>query len=427
VGASSVPSQRTNLGPARVARRPTHAPHGARCAPYAAAEAVVSPARRFPTDRGVRELRELARQGRLASTAAAARGDERLALTGAAYEVVWPIVFTRLTRRFEQRRGHPVCALGVDHLADECLDRFHDDVEAVVEDLLVHARQPVLNLEAWIAGRLTAATVNAHRRLRGQRGALQRPRLPGWLAAELGHDRWLGVLATEILVWVGVSATAGTGLWPLEAWAQRRGAFTGDWQHSDPAVVAREVEAVLAAMRRRPDWYESYVERPLGCKQAPVAAAPVGDGPGEVARPLALDDPHQRIDAELLRLAADAVRAIDQRVAQGEAAEAVVVEVIRAVFGQTVTVAGLDRAPHAAADPVGGLSGALADGATVNRIIATVLGIIGRPEATPSAESTRPAGDLGDERDGDTRPVVRLVLQGRRHVPVHGGAAQPVE
>jgi hypothetical protein len=261
-------------------------------------------------------------------------------------------------------------------LADECLDRFHDDVEAVVEDLLVHARQPILNLGAWISARLTAATVNGHRRLRGRRGALQRPRLPGWVAGGLHHDPWLTALATEILVWVGVSTTAGTQTWPLEAWAQQRGLRTGDWPASEPGVVAREVETVLAVMRRRPAWYESYVERPLGAKQAPVAAAPVGDATGEVAVPLALGDPNGRIDAELLRLAAEAVQAIDTRVTRGEQAEQIVVDVIRAVFGGNFTPA-LDRSPYAVADPVGGLSGALADAATVSRIVSTVRAIIG--------------------------------------------------
>ena len=62
--------------------------------------------------------------------------------------------------------------------------------------------------------------------------------------------------------------------------------------------------------------------------------------------------------------------------ARGERAEAVVVEVIRAVFGGPFRGT-LDRAPHDVADPVGGLSGALADLGTVNRIVTTVLRIIG--------------------------------------------------
>lgn len=315
-------------------------------------------------------LRELAREGRLAAVVAAADRPARQALTAAAYEVVWPIVFARLTRGIEQRRGHSGCAVGIDHLADECLDRFHDDVEAVVEDVLTHARQPVLNLEAWITGRLNAATVDGHRRRRGMRGALQRPRLPGWLTRDLGEDDWLTALATRMLVWVGVSHTAGSEIWPLEAWAQERAAHTGDWS-CDPAVVALEVETVLTAMRRRPLWYESYVERPLGRKQAPVAAQPVEDGTGESAMPLALTDPHARVESEMRRLAAAAVGAIGQRRGQGQETHAIVVEVIRAVFGGPFTGT-LDQAPHDVADPLGGVSGALADPATVDRIVATV-------------------------------------------------------
>ena len=339
----------------------------------------------------VGRLRELARQGRLATVAATADGADRAALTGAAYEVVWPIVFTRLTRRFEQSRGHTGCASGVDRLADACLDRFHDDVEAVVDDLLAHARGPVQHLEAWISARLTAATVDGHRRRRGRRGALQRPRLPGWVADALHHDRWLTTLATEILVWVGVSATAGTSVWPLEAWAHQRGLRTGDWSGSDPGVVTREVDTVLAVMRGRPGWYESYVERPLGAKQAPVAAVPVGDVTGGTATPLTLGDPDGRVDTELLRLAAEAVQAIDIRVTRGEDAEAIAVEVIRAVFGRTFTGT-LDRSPYDVPDPLGGLTGALTDLATINRIITAVRTIIDEGRSQPVARPPRSRG-----------------------------------
>jgi len=388
VGVSNTPSQRLNAERLRSARRRPNESQGgvytsrtASSMSRQAGDHLRQPAAEPP----VRWLHELARQGKLAETAAAAQGEERIELTGAAYSVVWPIVYARVTRHFEQVRGHAACAAGVHNLADECLDRFHDDVESVVEDLLAHARQPIQHLEAWIASRLTAATVDGHRRLRGQRGALQRPRLPNWVADGLGHDPWLAWLATEILVWVGVTSTAGTEVWPLEAWAQERGQRTGDWAGSEPAVVAREVETVLTVMRRRPNWYESYVERPLGAKRAPVATAPVGEATGEVAKPLALVEAAAQVDSELLRLAAEAVRAIDARLATGEQAERIVVDVIRAIFGGSFT-ATLDRAPHEVADPLGGVSGALANVGTVNRIVATVMSIIGerRGEERPA-------------------------------------------
>ncbi|KHD75408.1 hypothetical protein MB27_23405 [Actinoplanes utahensis] len=321
----------------------------------------------------MQRLRDLAGAGTLTATAAAATPAERAELTGAAYDVVWPIVYARITRRFEQLRGHATCASGVAHLTDECLDRFHDDVEAVVADLLAHARQPVHRLEAWITRRLVAATVDGHRRRRGARGALQRPRLPGWVATALGNDRWLTTLALEVLTWVGVSVTAGAEVWPLEVWSQHRATATGDWSGSTPAVTARDVDTVLTVMRRRPEWYEAYVERPLGAKQPPVARAPLDAG--EAVSPLALSDANDRVETELLRLAADAVQAIETRLSHGEPAETIVVDVIRTVFGGAVTTT-LDQAPHTAPDPLGDVAGALTDMATLNRIVTTVLSIV---------------------------------------------------
>jgi hypothetical protein len=377
VGVSDGPTRRLHGDRVLPVRRPSNGPQAGLYVSRTANTA--SPLSRAPADARIQRLRELAREGCLAAVVAAAEGSERRALTAAAYNVVWPIVFARITRRVEQRRGHWNCATGIDHLADECIDRFHDDVEAVVDDLLTHARQPVLNLEAWITGRLNAATVDGHRRRRGMRGALQRPRLPGWLVDDLNHDRWLMALATRILVWVGVSHTAGNDVWPLETWAQERARFTGDWKDSDPSVVALEVETVLSAMRRRPDWYESYVERPLGRKQAPVAALPVEDGTGPAAAPLGLGDPYASVETEMLRLAGDAVGAIDRRLGRGQETRAIVVEVIRTVFGGTFTGT-LDQAPHDVADPLGGVTGALADQSTVNRIVATVRDIISERE-----------------------------------------------
>lgn len=341
---------------------------------------------RSPREWGNRRLRELAREGCLVDAVATAEGATHKALVSAAYDIVWPIVFTRLTRRVEQRRGHLRCAAGIGYLTDECLDRFHDDVEAVVDDLLAHTRQPVANLEAWIATRLTAATVDGHRRRRGQRGALQRPRLPAWLAELLGNDGWLMTLATQILVWVGVSGTAGHETWPIEAWAQERAAYTRDWLGSDPGTVAGEVETVLAAMRERSDWYASYVERPLGRKQAPVAAMPMEDGTGQSATPLSLGDPDGQVEAEMRARAAEAVGRIGRRLDRGEDPREVVAGVIRTIFGGALT-ATLNRSPHECGEPLGGVTGALADPATLNRIIATVRTIIG--DSTAEGGRTR--------------------------------------
>ena len=147
---------------------------------------------------------------------------------------------------------------------------------------------------------------------------------------------WLTALATDILVWVGVTSTAGTEVWPLEAWAQQRGSRTGDWAASEPCRVAREVErgpgrhAPPPRPGTRPMW-----SGPLGAKQAPVAAAPVADAAdGEPAAPLALGDPRRadRVGAAAPGRATPSGHR-HRGSARGEQAEAIVVEVIRTVFG----------------------------------------------------------------------------------------------
>lgn len=321
----------------------------------------------------VEHVRALARAGELAATAAAATDDDRRHLTAAVYQLAWPVVFEQLTRRIEIQRGHPACASSLRQMAADCLDKFEDDVEAVVFYVLKYATVAISDLEAWTCSRLTPATVDAHRRRRGARGALQRPRLPRWLADALGHDRWLTELATEILIWVGVTATAGTCLWPLDSWTPRRAVTTGDWRGTDQATVAEEVEYVLRVMRQRPDWYASYVECPLGHKQPAVHSAPPGDsGRGVEPAPLALVERHEVEDARLRDLAASAVEAIGARIAGGEPAPAVVVDVLTVAFGGNDD---LDLLNAAGADADTALA-LLGDPQVVERVAAAVLSIV---------------------------------------------------
>jgi hypothetical protein len=321
-------------------------------------------------------LRELTRCGRLAQVVCVSP-DDRTRLCAAAYAVAWPIVFNRVTRGVELRRGHRRCAQSVHDLAPDCLDRFHDDVEAVVEDLLQHADRPIRNLEAWISTRLTVATVNGHRRMRGARGALQRPRLPKWLARELGQDPWLCDLAVQILTWVGIDATAGAGLWPLDGWTRRRAELTGDRTGSRPVVVEREIEQVLAAMRGHRDWYAAYVERPFGHKQAPVLGWSPADGATVVeSRPLSLADPAEADESRLTALAQEALAEIQRRLAGGTALEAAVTEVVACVFAQDALAPELDRPPHDGPTPGEHVAGLLRDPAGLGRIVAAVLAVV---------------------------------------------------
>ncbi|WP_410613418.1 hypothetical protein [Amycolatopsis sp. lyj-109] len=311
----------------------------------------------------VADVRRLAHDGLLAGSAAAARPSALARLRGGVYTVAWPLVFTRITKPLEHRRRHADCARGLGWLRPDCLDRFHDDVEAVVDHALRRATSPIENLEGWLATRLTPATVDAHRRRRGEIGALQRPRLPAWLAGALGGDPWLCDLAVQILVWAGVPATAGAELWPLDGWAARRTEVTGK-PPPGRDLLDREVDQVLAAMRTRPAWHAAHVECPLGHKQAPVAPMPV-----ELPA-LELVGEHELADARLASLAEQALRAIETRLDRGEPAPAAVTTVVRAVFGEQAP----DGAPHHG----DWLATALADRERLASIVATVLAILDR-------------------------------------------------
>lgn len=323
----------------------------------------------------IANLRSLAGQGRLADVARAATAAERTRLSGAAFALAWPIVFNRITRVYEQRRGHRTCTVAVDRLADGCLDRFYDDVEAVVDDLLTHSTTKIANPEGWMTSRLRAVTVDAHRRRRGARGALQRPRLPGWLIHELPHGAWHQQLAIEILVWVGVAGTAGTQLWPLDTWAEGRARTTGDHYGSDARAVQRDIDRVLAAMRTRPQWYADHVERPLGRKTPPLA--PMFVDRGSVAEPqaLVLTEPDEMADARLADLASLALAAIEEQLADDPQDEAAVGRIITAVFGR------LDTSGDFAgtADPLGGrpVEALVSEPGELHRIMQAVRGILG--------------------------------------------------
>lgn len=336
----------------------------------------------------VRRLRELAREGRLASSVRTATPRQHAALAAAAYDLAWPVVFARVTRPVERRRGHWRCSIAISRLSPECVDGFHDDVEAVVADLLGNAKAHILDVEAWMAGRLNAATVDGNRRRRGLRGALQRPRMSGWLAAELGHDPWLAELALRVLDWVGVPDTAGSDLWPIDAWAVRRAAVKADPGEGTTRAVHADLDQVLAAMRRRPGWYADYVERPLGSKAAPVAAPP-GDEVNDT-RPLLPMTPGEIDDTRLTELAGAAVDAITERLRRGGEPRTVVIDVITTVFGAPTDA--LDRAPGTGTAWDETVSARLADPRTVDRIVAEALLILdaGVPLGLPVTVEQRP-------------------------------------
>ncbi|WP_422747219.1 hypothetical protein [Micromonospora sp. WMMD1219] len=326
----------------------------------------------------VEMLRGLALNGELAKTAARADPQLRSVLTGAAFEIATQVVFDRVTKPLERARGHFLCATSMSHLTEPCHDQFMDDVAAVVNDILTQADRPVRDLEAWVAVRAKSVVVDGYRRRRGERGALQRPRMSSWLASRLGDDRWLRELAIEILNWVGVPNTAGVDLWPLDAWAERRALSIGDPAANEPAAVARDIEKVLAVMRTRPQFFERYVERPLGRKQMPVVSLHDAADASLLLR----DDRKEADDVALTELAATAIAAIGRRILAGEDPATVTAEILRTVFGTTSTDS-MERPPLADPNYDELVDQLLLDEKAVNRIARTVIEIVQDTGGTP--------------------------------------------
>lgn len=319
----------------------------------------------------VAQLRDLTSRGVLAEWMSTAPPVDQARIRQALYQVVWPIVFETMTRGMELRRGHADCAQGLRRLRAECIDKFHDDVAAVVTGAIRRGTTKVQHLEAWIATITNSATIDGHRRRRGERGALQRPRVPIWLAGELGGNEWLTDLAVRILVWVGLPGTAGVDLWPLDSWAGCRATATGDWPASTPETVQREVEHVLGRMRTRPEWFAAHVERPLGLKQIPTAS-----GDHQEHASLALVGQDEVDDVRLTSLARAALRAIKTRLGTDEDPRSVVPSVLRIVFCGDQSGTWSDCAPHDVPQEDEWLADRLRNEMAVSRITVAVLDIV---------------------------------------------------
>ncbi|WP_433608691.1 helix-turn-helix domain-containing protein [Dactylosporangium sp. CA-139114] len=315
-------------------------------------------------------LRELAARTPLAEFAETLDGRDRRTLTGAAYRLAMPIVFHQITRHLELRRGHVRCAVSSRLLDPECHDRFADDVDAVVEDLLRQARIRISNLDGWIVSRLNAALVDANRRRRGSVGAMQRPRLPQWLQKALHDDAWLTWLALSILDWVGVPVAAGNGLWPLEAWAQRHEKITSTYG-TDTAAVERDIARVLTVMRCRPAWYERFVQEPLARKQQRLRPLYEEEEPQ-----VALRQRREAQDDRLLELSNRAIEEIRIRMGRRrQAPETVVTEVITEIFAGGTGADELDRPPGEDGLDTH-IANLLVDPDGVGRIVTAVLAVI---------------------------------------------------
>ena len=321
---------------------------------------------REPAD--IESIRAAAADGRLPSYYRTGGAGIRAAL----YQLVADLVFQHLHQPLERARGHHRCAASPDRMDPECRDHYHDNVEAMLAHVLKQGDRPIANLEGWLVRGLKHVTIDAHRRRRGEQGAQQRPRLPRWLAAELATP-WLRRLALEVMTWVGVPTPAGLGLWPLTAWTDLREQLTGELGAPE-ARTAADVETVLAAMRTNRAWYDRYVERPLGHKQAPVLPAWRGED-REPSHLLPMQR-HEVDDTRLREQAARAVDAIAARLARGEDLEHVVVAEINAVFDAGTGADDLDRPPGTGPDDAQWVRTRLTDPGTVQRVAKTVTDII---------------------------------------------------
>lgn len=185
-------------------------------------------------------------------------------------------------------------------------------------------------------------------------------------------------MALNILEWVGVTATAGHSVWPLRAWVEQRARSVAGPEFTEAQMDA-EVKHVLAAMRTKPTWYADYVERPLSRKQAPLVPLQRTDAAGSHMRYIEPDD---AADALLTELAAMAIGAIGERLAQGSPAREAVAEVVGVVFGNDAGAGTdeLDRIPGCGPDlnPQRRAAQLILEPDVLDRVVDAVVEIIAR-------------------------------------------------
>lgn len=341
-------------------------------------------------------LRHLAACGDLHRTVTQAPPPAPAQLRSAAFGIALPLVWERHTRPLETRKGHRQCRSAISELAPDCLDGFTDDLEAVVSGLMSY-RRPIGNLEGWLVQRMANAIKDGNRIRRAHvMGAQQRVRVPAQVTAELGGNPWLTSLAGRVLQWAGVQNTAGTGLWPLSAWAEERARITGEWDAmAGQSQIAGELKMVLDTMRRcDPVWYERYVERPLGRKWAPVAYDPDPAngadrrGVGADSSWLELVPRSERDDAHLRELAATSLGLMQAGIAAGRQLTDVVAEALAKTFlGPRSVCSEMDERPLTGGhDTLRAVAAILADPAALARVTAAAAEILDRGRATAATE-----------------------------------------
>jgi hypothetical protein len=257
-----------------------------------------------------------------------------------------------------------------------CVDRTNENAIALLERFF-RARQEIQVLEAWATAALLNAIVDHYRRQRGERGALQRARVPKWLATAFGHDPKRVLLAELIIDWVGVPTTGGlSSLWPYGEWADRCAPLAGGRHAYGERDVRRDVEHVLAVMRRqRPAWFAAHILEPLTYQEVPVVHEPGGTEYEQFrrAREASSAKDEQYLDDSATNLIA-ALQAEARR--GGGLSAAVVRHLIAAEFGRRPAGSDVGRLPgDEPADLDDAVHSALTDD-RIDALVAEVLAIL---------------------------------------------------
>jgi hypothetical protein len=290
----------------------------------------------------------------------------------AAWEIFLPIA---------RRQHRKICRNCTDRglVRPICADRTNENAIALLERFF-RARQEIEVLEAWATAALMNAIIDHYRKQRGERGALQRARVPKWLAAALGHDPKHVLLAELIIDWAGVPTTGClSSLWPYGEWAERCAHLAGGRHAYGEREVRRDVEHVLAVMRRqRPAWLAEHILEPLTYQEVPVVHEPGGTAYEEFRR--ARDASAAKDEQYLDESASHLIAALQAEARRGGLSAAVVRHLIVAEFGRRPAGRDVGRVPgDGPADLDDAVQAALTDD-RIDALVAEVLAILAEIE-----------------------------------------------
>lgn len=228
-------------------------------------------------------------------------------------------------------------------LPPETADRVTNDAQALLEKFVTMKDPIKVSLEAWATGARPNAVSDKNRRDRGERGALQKARVPEGLKRALGHDPLLVEIARRIIDFAGTPRAVGGSGWPTGTWSSDLAPLAGAAGEYPERACERDVERVLHLMAAwNQTWLDQRILGPLSRQALPVAFR---DDAAETDRPGSADerDADQR-DRLLLDAAADLLDALADRLAVGDGVPAEVAREVLEEFEKRSGVRISDRA-----------------------------------------------------------------------------------